>query len=405
MVHGKKTRYYLARILFSQRDPAKLKARSTRGNLENVPSHRVAIFRKRLLSYSETFIADQGQFLPSYKPVYCGYETDDSGKEMISGSDRVLLQQQSLLPGISKLLLRNGFNGGEQWLTKIASFEPELIHAHFFNDGVDAVHMARRLGLPLITTVHGHDLTKHGNAGAQIRLRENFFAQVDCIVAVSKFMANQALQRGCPEHKIRQHYIGIDLKKFSREKAESENPSVLFVGRLVEKKGCTYLLQALETLRDRFPDLQLTVVGEGSLRHVLQQEADNRGIRVEFTGSEPAASIRDRLAKSWLFAAPSITAGSGDTEGLGMVFLEAQALQTPVVSFRSGGVVEAVEDGLSGLLSDEKDVASLADNIASLLENSSLRHNMGAEGRKRVDQYFDVRKQCAELERIYDGLC
>ena len=87
-----------------------------------------------------------------------------------------------------------------------------------------------------------------------------------------------------------------------------------------------------------------------------------------------------------------------------MVFLEAQALQTPVVSFRSGGVVEAVEDGVSGLLSDEKDVASLADNIASLLENSTLRHNMGAEGRKRVEQHFDVRRQCAELERIYDGL-
>ncbi|MDH3534935.1 MAG: glycosyltransferase, partial [Gammaproteobacteria bacterium] len=91
-------------------------------------------------------------------------------------------------------------------------------------------------------------------------------------------------------------------------------------------------------------------------------------------------------------------------EGLGMVFLEAQALQTPVVSFRSGGVVEAVEEGSSALLSDEKDVAGLAANIAELLDNSTARHNMGASGRKRVEQHFDIRKQCAKLESIYAEL-
>jgi glycosyltransferase involved in cell wall biosynthesis len=84
-----------------------------------------------------------------------------------------------------------------------------------------------------------------------------------------------------------------------------------------------------------------------------------------------------------------------------MVFLEAQALQTPVVSFRSGGLVEAVVEGETALLSEEKDVAGLAQNIADLLENLNLRHNMGKAGRARVEQYFDVRKQCAKLESIY----
>jgi glycosyltransferase involved in cell wall biosynthesis len=114
--------------------------------------------------------------------------------------------------------------------------------------------------------------------------------------------------------------------------------------------------------------------------------------------------IRQQLARCWLFVAPSITAASGDMEGLGMVFLEAQALQTPVVSFRSGGLVEAVEEGTTALLSEEKDVAGLTENIAQLLENATLRHNMGAEGRKRVEENFDVRKQCAKLESIYAKL-
>jgi glycosyltransferase involved in cell wall biosynthesis len=278
------------------------------------------------------------------------------------------------------------------------------VHAHFFNDGLDAIPIGGRLDIPVITTVHGHDITKHENAVAQSTTNRRFFERVDRIIAVSEFMAEQALARGCPEQKLVQHYIGIDLEKFTQEKNETETPSLLFVGRLVEKKGCTYLLQAMEQLKSRFPELRLTIIGEGDLKSTLRQEANSRQINVEFAGTAAPAEIREQLSRSWLFVAPSITAQSGDTEGLGMVFLEAQALQTPVVSFRSGGLVEAVEEGVTALLSKEKDVAGLADNIASLLENSRLRHNMGIEGRRRVEQNFDVRKQCAKLESIYDSL-
>ena len=147
---------------------------------------------------------------------------------------------------------------------------------------------------------------------------------------------------------------------------------MLFVARLVEKKGCTYMLRAVESLPPRFPELTLTIAGDGELRPSLEREAANRGINVEFIGSEWGPQIRERLACSWVFAAPSITAESGDTEGLSMVFLEAQAPRSPVVSLRSGGAVEEV----SGLLCDEKDVWYLSANIARMLENSSLRQDM-----------------------------
>ena len=364
----------------------------------------VAIFRKRLLSYSETFIADQGRLLPTYHPVFCGYHRDNSGLQMLEGSDKLLLDDHGSLSSLSKFLLRHGLGGGKRWLGAIASETPALIHAHFFNDGIDALKIGSRLDLPVVTTVHGHDITKHDNAQAGHRISRRFFEQVDGVIAVSNFIAEQALARGCPEHKLIQHYIGIDLEKFSQRKQESAQPSLLFVGRLVEKKGCTYLLQAMERLKTRFPELLLTVIGAGDLNTALQREASERGLNVVFAGTASAAEIRDHLSRSWLFVAPSITAQSGDAEGLGMVFLEAQALQTPVVSFRSGGLVEAVEDGVTALLSEEKDVAGLAQNMASLLENSSLRHNMGMAGRRRVEESFDVRKQCAKLETIYDKL-
>jgi colanic acid/amylovoran biosynthesis glycosyltransferase len=364
----------------------------------------VAIFRKRLLSYSETFIADQGRLLPTYRPVFCGYHRDNTGLQLLEGSDKLLLDDHSSMSSLSKFLLRHGLGGGKRWIRAIANESPAIIHAHFFNDGIDAVKIGSRLELPVITTVHGHDITKHENAQVGQSVNRQFFEQVDQVIAVSDFIAGQALAKGCPEHKLVQHYIGIDLEKFSQPKQESEQPSLLFVGRLVEKKGCSYLLQAMSQLKQTFPELQLTIVGSGDLETGLRQEVADRKLNVIFTGTASAAEIREHLARSWLFVAPSITAQSGDAEGLGMVFLEAQALQTPVVSFRSGGLVEAVEEGVTALLSEEKDVAGLAENIASLLESSSLRHHMGQAGRERVEQHFDLRKQCSKLESIYAKL-
>jgi colanic acid/amylovoran biosynthesis glycosyltransferase len=357
-----------------------------------------------MLSYSETFIADQGLFLPTYKPLFCGFHRDLSGLDLLDDARRILLDDHSSLSSLSKLLLRQRLGGGRRWLKAIASENPALVHAHFFNDGIDALQIASKLDIPLITTVHGHDITKHDNAQVQRSGNSRLFERVDRIIAVSNFIAEQALAKGCPEHKLVQHYIGIDLLKFSQTRQESEQPSLLFVGRLVEKKGCSYLLQAMEQLKPRFPELQLTVIGAGELGPALKQEAAQRHLDVNFTGTASAAEIREQLARSWLFVAPSITAHSGDAEGLGMVFLEAQAMQTPVVSFRSGGLVEAVEEGVTALLSEEKDVDGLAENIASLLENSSLRHHMGQAGRERVEQHFDLRKQCAKLESIYAKL-
>ncbi len=364
----------------------------------------VAIFRKRLLSYSETFIADQGLFLSRYRPLYCGYARDRSGIELIEKADRILLSDLSRHPGLSKLVFRTGLDGAGAWIDAIGRQQPALIHAHFFNDGIDALKLGKRLGRPVVTTLHGHDITKQPVAGSSRGPAAKFFDRVDCVIAVSKFIAEQAIRRGCPESKIRQHYIGIDLEKFDREKNETDYPSLLFVGRLVEKKGCTYLLRAMEKINARFPGLRLTIVGDGDLRQPLQQEAQARALNADFVGSATPEQVRDHLARSWLFVAPSIVAGSGDAEGLGMVFLEAQALRTPVVSFRSGGLVEAVADGSSALLCDEKDVDALADNIARLLQDPELRQNMGIAGRDRVEQDFDVRRQCVKLERIYDSL-
>ena len=368
-------------------------------------TQEVLVFRKQLLPYSETFIADQGKYLGRYHASFAGFAADRSGRHLLDFSSTNLLRDASTPFNWSKLLFRMGLMGGSGWISRLRSLDPALIHAHFLKDGIEAIKLGDYLRKPVITTLHGHDITKHHKKRLFKHGREYFFRRVDKVIAVSDYIAQHALANGCPEHKLVRHSIGIDLERFQQAKTESAQPSLLFVGRLVEKKGCTYLLQAMAMLQQKYPELGLTIVGDGHLGPELKAQAGQLRINVDFVGTQNAQQIRDRLARSWLFVAPSITARSGDAEGLGMVFLEAQALQTPVVSFRSGGVVEAVADGKTGLLSEEKDVAGLAEDIDSLLGDAAARQEMGRQGRARVENLFDVRKQCKLLEDIYDEVC
>lgn len=365
----------------------------------------VLIFRKRLLPFSETFIADQGQYLPSYRAVFGGFNLDKSGIELIKESPYYILGQYASALNWSKFKHRMGLLSDKNWLKHIAQYNPSLIHSHFLNDGIDAIKLGKQFDIPVLTTLHGHDITKPENRSFFGKDNQSFFNHIDRVIAVSDYIAQHTLKKGCPDHKLIKHSIGIDLQRFKLEKNESENPYILFVGRLTEKKGGTYLLQAMKKLKPKYPELKLTIVGEGNLKGKLQDEAAHYELDVEFAGQESAAQIKQRLAQCWLFVAPSITADNGDAEGLGMVFLEAQALQTPVVSFSSGGVVEAVEHESTGLLCEEKDVNSLAENIVTLLKSETLRREFGQRGRERVEKHFDVKKQCRILESIYDDVC
>lgn len=361
------------------------------------------VFRKNILTWSETFIADQGFYLPNYNALYCGFLNDDSGRELLKNSKTYVLGDYAISPIISKFLFRLGFLEAH-WLDALKKSSPSVIHAHFLNDGIDAIALKKKLKIPLLTTLHGHDITKKEKRKLFRKDRAYFYKHVDKIIAVSDYIYSQALANGCPKEKLVKHSIGIDLQKFETVKSEASSPQLLFVGRLVEKKGCIYLLNALSQLQLKYPDISLIIVGDGPLKSSLQLKVKAEKLNVEFVGKQSPEQIRDRLSSAWVFTAPSITAENGDAEGLGMVFLEAQALKTPVVSFRSGGVVEAIEEGVTGLLSDEKDVPGLIENIEYFIDNADVRQLFGEKGRLRVEEKFNIKVQCKLLESIYDSV-
>ena len=102
-----------------------------------------------------------------------------------------------------------------------------------------------------------------------------------------------------------------------------------------------------------------------------------------------------------IFCLPSETASNGDSEGLGMVILEAMAHQLPVVATQHGGIPEAVLDGQTGLLSKEKDTQALADNIVRLTTDPQLASSLGQKGRMRLEKEFDINVQTKKLEELY----
>jgi glycosyltransferase involved in cell wall biosynthesis len=209
------------------------------------------------------------------------------------------------------------------------------------------------------------------------------------------------VDQGFPEEKVIVHYIGIDTDLFKADASVRREPIVLFVGRLVEKKGCEYLIRAMARVQANCPEARLVVIGEGPLRVSLEKLAQQNFPQATFLGAKAPDEVRDWMNRAFVFCVPSTTARNGDQEGFGLVFTEAQAMGLPVVSFASAGVPEAVANGSTGFLVPERDEEGLARNITTLLTDGQVWQRCSEAGMARVRSHFNLRHQTGVLEEIY----
>lgn len=370
---------------------------------------RVLLFRSELLPVSETFVAGQAAALRRYEPWFVGLKRVPGGLALDEARVIAATNGESLRGKVARrVYLRTGFAPG--FLRRVEAVGAELIHAHFATDACAALAIERRLRVPLIVTLHGYDVTS-GDASlrtsslgrAYLRRRRMLWERARVFVCVSESIRQKALERGFPEEKLWVHPIGIDVEAFRPAELRvselpSKEPLVLFVGRLVEKKGCGYLLRAMRAVEARMPEARLMVLGDGPLRGTLEAEA--RGLRrCEFMGAASSDAVRSWMRRAAVVAVPSVVAASGDSEGMCLVALEAQALGVPVVGFRGPGI--EVVDGEAGLLVPERDEGALTEVLLALLRDEALAARMGAAGRARVERLFDLRRQTALLEDKY----
>jgi glycosyltransferase involved in cell wall biosynthesis len=360
-------------------------------------SGRVLVYKETLLPPSETFVVAQAAALTRYEYLLAGLER--CAVSLPVEKALVLTDKPGLVAAQrAKLYRRLGW--APRFHQQARRFQPDLVHAHFASGGRSAMPLARALGVPLVVTLHGADITVRGAAERYRALSE----QAAAFICVSNFIRDRALEAGLPEGKLRVHYIGIDRKLFVPAPGEIEPAGVLFVGRLVEKKGCEYLIRAMAEVQRLHPDARLTVVGDGPLRSALESLAKDLHVRCEFLGSLPAERVRALLPHAMIFCAPSVTAANGDSEGLPTVLAEAQCCGLPVVSTMHAGIPEIIEDGRNGFLVAERDVSALSEALQRLLGDRSLREAFHAAALNNVERRFDLKRQTALVEDMYDCL-
>lgn len=362
----------------------------------------VLIFRKRLLPWSETFIATQARALRRWRPVFVGYRTERGGIDYIDGYERMLLAAHGVVPGAAKALLKLTGRLPRSFRRALERTQPRLVHAHFGTSITPAAAIARALRIPLIVTFHGHDIATVPATPKAARRRAQSFERIDRAIAVSEFIARRLRESGCPPGKITVHHIGVDIDTFTPAPKPPTDAVVLFAGRLVPKKGLTHLLRAMPAVQQRAPAARLIVVGDGPLREPMETLARELNVNATFTGVRTPAQIREHMRTASLLAAPSVVTASGDAEGLPITIMEAIACGLPVVAFPSGGSAEGIRDGETGYVLPPGDEPALADRITSLLTNEPLRSQFATAARAFAVQEFSLARQTAVLEELYD---
>jgi glycosyltransferase involved in cell wall biosynthesis len=232
-----------------------------------------------------------------------------------------------------------------------------------------------------------------------IPLLRRIFTKTDLILANSEFTKKLIMSYGVPPEKVHVIYPGVNPNRYLNRQDDSAKQRlglngslvILTVARLVRRKGIKYLIEAMPRVLRSLPDTVLLVVGDGPEKPRLEEEARILGLasRVSFLGKVPEQKLIAFYQASDVFVLPAIVDSEMNTEGLGVVLLEAMSMGKPVVASGVGGIPEAVVNGETGLLVKPQDPNDLADAIIRLLGNSELSRKMGDNGRQRVKEVFD----------------
>jgi colanic acid/amylovoran biosynthesis glycosyltransferase len=368
----------------------------------------VIVFTESIMPSTCHFIPAQVNQLLDFAPTYAGLVPAKKNLEL----DRTPILLRSDRSTASKMAreLYRWTGTGTKFHVPLQKVEARLIHAHFAEGGPPAVFLSRKLNIPLILHLHGGaELMTDANLRGKLfewpflAHRRRVWKRASAFLCVSEYVRQHALRAGFPPFKTHVHFNGLDCKTFTPKMPVTEkDPNlVLYVGRLIPYKGCDYLIRAMQIVQRDRPGSRLVIIGDGSSRRDLQELAHSLEIDCTFLGELKPTDVRSWLEKARVFCAASITTPDGQSEAFGVVFLEAQAMGVPVVSFRHGGIPETMREGVTGLLADERDVKGLAKQMLRYLDDDHFWTQSREEGMRWVRRNFDNSVQTAKLEEVY----
>lgn len=239
----------------------------------------------------------------------------------------------------------------------------------------------------IVIFAHGEEFSQAAHSKAAEKNRWQALQAADSVIGVSHYTTDLLMQKyGVDKRKIFLSTNGVDLDKFSgmvsddaREKLNlPEGPVVFSCGRLVARKGFDTLIAAWPGILSNVPEAKLLIGGNGPMETELKQQVVELGIAasVQFLGHIEQADMPDYYGVASVFAMPNRTMANGDTEGFGLVFLEASAMGTVSVAGRAGGTSDAVQGGKTGVLVNGNDKLEIETAITELLTNNDMRTRM-----------------------------
>lgn len=374
---------------------------------------KILVFINQPIGLSETFIYNQVTGLSRYQPVILGTKLPPEPRIHLDHHEICLINHGDVPGKLHEWRLKIFGQLPTEIRRWIDRHRPVLIHAHGVAYGAIALRLAQQYHVPLLVSVHGTDITmrdwhiwRSSSMAHRLYLlrRRQLTRSITRLVVQSDFLRRLAVaQHGFDPERIVCIRHGVDLNNFQPIATQPEAGHILYVGRLIELKGLSFLIEAATQLLPRCPDLRLTVIGDGPMRATYEALAHRLlGERVTFAGAQPSAVVHHYLQRADVFCMPSITMPSGEAESQGMVFIEAMAMHVPPVSFASGGIPEVIRHGETGFLAAERNVEELAHYMGLLITNRTLRNTMGQRGRQWVEQEFNLAIQNAKLEALYD---
>jgi L-malate glycosyltransferase len=321
-------------------------------------------------------------------------------------------EAQGEVPGIrTRPLGEARFRG--PWLVRtlralnevIAEFRPDILHMHYLGMLVAPVLLRFH---PFVVSPWGADIIGETGLVREPRkdrwLKRFVLRHADAVLAFSDYLARATCQyAGLPAERVQVYSWGVDRAQFTPRHARNGDGIVIgFIKALMPKYGPEFLLQAIPAIRDRHPNLEVYLAGDGPLHAHLEALAAQLGIAdiVTFAGHVNHDRVPEYLGRTDIFVMPSVY----ESETFGVAAVEAQAMGVPVVASRVGGVSEAVAHGVTGLLVPPRDSAALAAAILRLIEDPALRASMSREGPGFVARHYDWATNAARVEQLYRSL-
>ena len=279
-----------------------------------------------------------------------------------------------------------------------------IIHAHWpFPHGYFSWVMRIVCRAPVVLTCHGAELALAKNSGL-IRKALSTILRSHAILACNSSHTRSQIRRiSKREADIYAYGSSIETASPSNCKNTFQLPiKLLFCGRLIERKGLNYLIEALPELLKSFPT-QLDITGEGVCKSEWEAQVERLSLseHVNFHGFVDDEKLADLYQSCDIYVHPAIHDSRGETEGLGVVLIEALANAKPVIASEVGGIVDVIIDKKTGILVPEKDANAITQAVITLVENPDLAHKLGKQGQDHINHYFDWGNITDKTERLY----